>query len=167
MADEAARKVPTNAAGGIAVSDADLKAAFHFLDSKGKGKITMADLKQKLAPFYPDMPVKEYAFLMGDSKSLSLHDLKELLADNEITGFDPVAEAFKVYDPEGTGFADTDIMRQVFTGLGYTDLSDEDLDILVEAADKDGDGLVSLEDFRSMVYAAGSTDPAKGTAAGQ
>lgn len=102
-----------------------------------------------------------------DAPPCTVHDLKELLADNEITGFDPVAEAFKVYDPEGTGFADTDIMRQVFTGLGYTDLSDEDLDILVEAADKDGDGLVSLEDFRSMVYAAGSTDPAKGTAAGQ
>ena len=78
--------------------------------------------------------------------------------DNEITGFDPVAEAFKVYDPEGTGYADVDIMRQVFAGLGYADLSGEDLEILVEAADKDGDGLVSLEDFRSMLHAAKPPD---------
>ncbi len=78
-------------------------------------------------------------------------DLEALLEGNEITGFDPVLEAFKVYDPEGTGYADIDIMRQVFEGLGYTDLTGDDLEVLVEVADHDHDGLVSIHDFRAMV----------------
>jgi len=78
-------------------------------------------------------------------------DLEELLEGNEITGFDPVLEAFKVYDPEGTGYADIDIMRQVFEGLGYTDLTGDDLEVLVEVADHDKDGMVSIHDFRAMV----------------
>lgn len=32
---------------------------------------------------------------------LTFEDLKLLLIDNEVKNFDPVAEAFKVYDPEG------------------------------------------------------------------
>ena len=78
-------------------------------------------------------------------------DLEELLEGNEITGFDPVLEAFKVYDPEGTGFADIDIIRQVFEGLGYTDLTGDDLEVLVEVADHDRAGMVSIHDFRAMV----------------
>lgn len=44
--------------------------------------------------------------------------LRELLKDNEITNFDPLAEAFKAYDPQGTGFVDTDVLRNVFQNLG-------------------------------------------------
>jgi Ca2+-binding EF-hand superfamily protein len=84
-------------------------------------------------------------------RALPEEDLEQLLEGNEITGFDPVLEAFKVYDPEGTGYADVDIMRQVFEGLGYADLTGDDLEVLVEVADHDNDGLISLQDFRDMV----------------
>lgn len=40
---------------------------------------------------------------------LTLEDLKGLLLNNEVTNFDPVAEAFKVYDPTNTGFVDTTV----------------------------------------------------------
>jgi hypothetical protein len=42
------------------------------------------------------MPLKEYQFLMGGEASLTVDHLRDLLQDNEITGFDPIAEAFKV-----------------------------------------------------------------------
>lgn len=44
------------------------------------------------------MTPKEYKFLMNNRKELTIEDLNELLADNEVndTDFDPVAEAFKV-----------------------------------------------------------------------
>ena len=48
-------------------------------------------------------------FLMNNKPELTLNDLKELLLDNEVTNFDPVAEAFKVYDPDSTGFVDTKV----------------------------------------------------------
>ena len=38
------------------------------------------------------MPNKEYKFLMNDQSELTLDDLRELLLDNEVKNFDPVAE---------------------------------------------------------------------------
>ena len=40
--------------------------------------------------------MREYKFLMNNQSELSMNDLRNLLKDNEITNFDPVAEAFKV-----------------------------------------------------------------------
>lgn len=45
---------------------------------------------------------------------------------------------------------DAEILRGIFDNLGFGQMSDEDLAVLVEAADGDGDGRVSLEDFRGM-----------------
>ena len=39
---------------------------------------------------------------MNNQSELSLDDLRSLLENNEIKNFDPVAEAFKVYDPQET-----------------------------------------------------------------
>jgi Ca2+-binding EF-hand superfamily protein len=75
------------------------------------------------------------------------------LLDNEITNFDPVAEAFKVFDPRGEGGVDGDRLRAAFVSFGFGELSDEEFDILRRAADIDGDGNISLEDFRAMIEA--------------
>jgi Ca2+-binding EF-hand superfamily protein len=62
-----------------------------------------------------------------------------------------VKEAFKVYDPQGTGFVDHETLRSIFENLGYGEITDEDLAVLVETADADGDGRISLDDFRGML----------------
>ena len=96
------------------------------------------------------MPNKEFRFLMNNKSEMTLQDLKDLLIDNEVQNFDPIAEAFKVYDPHGTGFIDSEILRSIFQNLGFGDISDEDLGILIETGDMDKDGKISLEDFRKM-----------------
>lgn len=88
-------------------------------------------VQKRLGPFYKNMPLREFRFLMGDESELTLDSLRALLMDNEIADFDPVAEAFKVYDPEGTGYVDIDLMKKIFEKLGFEDLSDEDVEILV------------------------------------
>jgi Ca2+-binding EF-hand superfamily protein len=83
---------------------------------------------------------------------MTLDDLRELLMENEVTNFDPVAEAFKAYDPEGTGYVDLEVLRSIFANLGFGDITNEDLGILVEAADVDGDGKVrALTLFSSVI----------------
>ena len=77
--------------------------------------------------------------------------LRALLANNELGNYDPVKEAFKVYDPQGTGFVDHETLRSIFENLGYGEITDEDLAVLVETADADGDGKISLDDFRGML----------------
>lgn len=81
------------------ISEEEIKSAFSFLDMDKTGQVTLANLKKRLGVFFPDMTPKEYKFLMNNRKELTIEDLNELLADNEISdiSFDPVAEAFKVY----------------------------------------------------------------------
>ena len=97
------------------------------------------------------MPLREYKFLMNNQSELSLDDLRSLLENNEIKNFDPVAEAFKVYDPQETGFVDTSVLKGIFEKLGFGTITKEDIQILVDTADIDKDGKISLEDFRNMI----------------
>ena len=62
-----------------------------------------------------------------------------------------MAEAFKVYDPEGTGFVDTTVLKAIFENLGFGEISEDDLAVLTETGDVDGDGRISLMDFRKML----------------
>lgn len=55
---------------------------------------------------------------------------------------------------------DTEILRGIFSNLGFGEMSDADLEILVDAADGDGDGKVSLADFRGMCDSAGKREAA-------
>ena len=108
-------------------------------------------MQRRLKPFFKEMPVAEYKFLLGDNGSITLDDLKALLEDNELAGMDPVAEAFKVFDPSGCGYVDMDVLADLFRQIGFEELSRDDLRVLLEAADVDKDGKISLQDFRSMV----------------
>ena len=60
----------------------------------------MTNLRKRLGVFFPDMTSKEYRFLMGNRKEITLEDMNEFLQDTEFTDpeFDPVLEAFKTYD---------------------------------------------------------------------
>ncbi|CAM9374433.1 unnamed protein product, partial [Chrysoparadoxa australica] len=150
--------VPRNAHGGVLVTEEELKAAFEFFDVEGRGKITTSMLRKRLGAFYKNMTGSEYRFLMNNQPELTLQDLKDLLLENEVKDFDPVAEAFKAYDPDGTGFVNPDILSNIFTTLGFGELSEEDMEILIEAADVDGDGKISLEDYRHMTSMSKRTD---------
>ena len=95
------------------------------------------------------MNPKECKLLIPDL--ITKEGLRELLADNELGQYDPIKEAFKVYDPHNTGYVDSETLRRIFQDLGYGTIDDDDLLILVETADADRDGKISLEDFRSML----------------
>merc|ERR1712166_1335486 len=148
---------------GIPVDLDEIKAAFDFFDVHKKGKLNAQDLKQRCSIFYKSMTPKDYKLLVGESGDhlqdrlphgaageITLKQLQRLLVQNELEEYDPVKEAFKVYDPNNTGFADPEILRNIFKQLDYGDITDEDLQVLIQAADVDGDGRISLEDFRGM-----------------
>ncbi len=84
-----------------------------------------------MGAFYTNLPIKEYKFLMNGETELTYDDLYDLLKNNEVSNFDPVAEAFAVYDPLGTGFADNNVLKDVFKNLGFGELSDADVKVLV------------------------------------
>jgi Ca2+-binding EF-hand superfamily protein len=75
-----------------------------------------------------------HRFLMNNKRELSLGDLSELLTDNDITGFDPVLEAFKAYDTEGDGFIPEAKLREIFATFGLGEISSTELEILTRVS---------------------------------
>jgi hypothetical protein len=55
---------------------------------------------------------------------------------------------------QDTGFIDLEVFREILANLGFGDITEQDVQTLVEAADADGDGRVSLADFRKMLPSA-------------
>lgn len=162
--------VKRNSRGGVYVNPSELHQAFEFFDMDGKGFITLADLKKRLGVFYQNLSLREYKFLMNNRQELTEADLLQLLQNNELTNYDPVAEAFKIYDPNDTGFIDLDVFREILSNLGFGEITNADIQTLIDTADMDGDGKVSLADFRRMLPSnpagGGATTGAAGAAAG-
>lgn len=148
--------IPKNEHGGVYVAEAEIQAAFDILDADKNGFITLNNLRKRLGVFFPDMTPKEYRFLMNNQKEMTFDDLHELLASNTIENFDPVAEAFKLYDPDNTGFIQPKKLKEIFEVYGLGDVPDDDVEILGKAADVDGDGKISLADFRLMLEGEGA-----------
>ncbi|OMJ91523.1 hypothetical protein SteCoe_5893 [Stentor coeruleus] len=140
-----------NPQGGIYVHEKDIETLFRFIDSNNYGRITMQDLKKKVSLFAKEMTNRDFKFLMAGKNDISIKELYDILKYNELEDFDPIAEAFKFYDPEGTGFVDMNRLKEIFSLLGYEELTSGDLQILVECADADLDGKISLEDFRKLI----------------
>lgn len=138
------------------ITPEEVQAAFEFLDADREGKISMSQLKKRLQVFFPNMTTKEYRcdlivydhssffyvlpcgptcafrFLMNNKREISVNDIIELLHDNDITGFDPVTEAFRAYDTEGEGFIPQDRLRGIFASLGLGELSSTEIELLMK-----------------------------------
>lgn len=123
-------RIKKNAVGGILVTPEEIKSAFDFLDVDKSGKVSIVNLKSRLQVFYPDLTAKELRFLMNDKKDIAIDDLMEILHDNDVSNFDPVAEAFKAYDNTGCGQITSDRLKDVFNNFGFGELSDEELELL-------------------------------------
>jgi len=144
-------KVKKNSKGGVYVSREDISSAFDILDADKTGSIHFPTLKKRLGVFFPEMTAREFRFLMNNKKEITLDDLIELIEDNDIQNYDPVAEAFKAYDPHSQGHIDFEKMKDIFRSYDLGELVDDELDLLKRAADIDNDGLITLQDFRALL----------------
>lgn len=150
VTDEDLKATENFTKGPIRVDADELNAAFAFFDTAGKGRLTPKDLYQKLSAFYPGVSAKEVKALITEPV-FTKEVLRKLMEGNQLAGFDPVRHSFAAFDPDNTGFVDPATLRAIFERLGYGEITDDDMAILVETADVDGDGRISLEDFRAML----------------
>ena len=61
-------------------------------------------------------------------------------------------EAFRVFDKDGNGFISPSELRYVMTKMGQ-ELTDEEVDQMIQEADMDGDGQVNYREFVKMMTA--------------
>jgi len=104
------------------------------------------------------MPVKSRKKLLESSYDflpkktfLTESDLQQIIAGNELKGFDPFEEAFKYLD-DGTGHVDERILVTMLQDLGFGEISAKDMQYLISISDVDGDGAIGFHDFVSMVH---------------
>ena len=133
-------------------------------------KVTKKELRAYLdafpQPIVPDQPVgknappkedpekarkNEVNFLMNGKNELEAQELYDLLATTQIEDFDAVEEAFKLLDVNNTGHLTVDTFKNIFEKLKLGTIASSDVDIFKEVADFDGDGVISLEDFRKIL----------------
>jgi calmodulin len=155
------REIPRNSSGGILVTDDELERAFHFFDIEKTGQITSSNLRERLNAFAGTINAKEIRFLLNGKPHLTMHDLREQLHDNEVKTFDPYIEAFHWFDPQDNGYMDLSIVKRAFRKLGFGDINEEEIIVLLETADLDRDGKISLADFQSMLITAKPYAPSK------
>jgi len=132
---------------------ADIKEAFDLFDPDGTGKIatkelkvafralgfepTKEELKKLIADYDPDglgkLSYEEFLLLM--TVKMAEKDSKEDLI-----------RAFRLFDDDDTGKISFKNLKRVAIELGE-DLTDEEIQEMIDEADKDGDGEISQEEF--------------------
>ena len=60
-------------------------------------------------------------------------------------------EAFQAFDKAGNGFIMIDDMKQVLTSMGTDRLTEEEADMMLKIADKDGDGVLEYDEIIAVL----------------
>lgn len=61
-------------------------------------------------------------------------------------------EAFRIYDRDGQGFITTDVLKEILREID-SELTEDDLDNIIEEVDEDGSGTLDFDEFQGMMIA--------------
>jgi centrin-3 len=125
---------------------AEIREAFDLFDSNKTGCVDYRELKVSMRALGFDVKKAEVMELMkkydrNETGSIQWEDYFEILSEKYLNR-DPIEEiikAFKLFDDEGTGKITLKNLRRVARELGEN-LSDEELQAMIDEFDKDQDG---------------------------
>lgn len=132
--------------------------AFCLFDKDGNGEIDKNELGTVLRGLGQNPTNAELedmikdADLTGDSL-INFNEFIIQMIKKERHTVDPneeLIEAFKVFDKDGNGFITAEELRNVMKNLGEQ-MSDEDCQEMLDAADIDGDNKISYKEFVEMM----------------
>lgn len=132
---------------------AEFKEAFQIFDKDGDGSITTKELgtvMRSLGQNPSDEEVRKMIDEVDEDKSGTI-DFKEFLGlmakkMRENDSEDELIEAFKVFDRDGNGKISAHELRYVILSSGE-DLTEQDIQEMVQEADIDGDGFIDYQEF--------------------
>nr|XP_043626831.1 calmodulin-like [Erigeron canadensis] len=143
-----------------------LKQVFKFFDIDGDGKISQVELTHVLLTFGQDetkatieaqgilkevdfngdgfIDLDEFMTIMDDPKPV----FASLKGNN---GDDDLRNAFMVFDSDKNGLISAKELQRVLSSLGCTNSKLGQCRKMIKGVDKDGDGFVDFEEFKSMM----------------
>lgn len=132
---------------------ADIKEAFDLFDPDGTGKIATKELKVAFRALGFEPTKEELRKLTADIDpdglgKLSYEEFLHLMTVkmSEKDSKEDVLRAFRLFDDDDTGKISFQNLKRVAIELGE-DLTDEEIQEMIDEADKDGDGEISQEEF--------------------
>lgn len=139
---------------------AEFYEAFRAFDKNGDGSISVRDLGTAMMalgqnPTHAELREVTHAYADPESNGEELIDFPDFLSlvakkVKETDSHDELREAFKAFDKNGDDIIDAKELKQAMLNLGE-DLTDADINEMIRAADKDGDGQVHYEEFVNMM----------------
>uniref|UniRef100_A0A1D1YYZ7 Putative calcium-binding protein CML10 n=1 Tax=Anthurium amnicola TaxID=1678845 RepID=A0A1D1YYZ7_9ARAE len=138
-----------------------LKHVFRAIDADGDGKISPLELGEVLLSLGHEAATAaaeaEGMVREVDRDGDGLIDLEEFMGvvDGARPGDegeeDDLVAAFRLFDADGNGFISAEELRRVMVGLGHRDCTLHDCSRMIGGVDRNGDGLVDLHEFLSMM----------------
>eukprot|EP00977_Amphora_coffeiformis_P007269 scaffold1581_cov169-Amphora_coffeaeformis.AAC.5 len=137
----------------------EFREAFAMFDIDGGGTIEAGELKHVMT---------ELGNKPTDEEIQDMINLVDVNGDNEIdfdefivlmrlrmgdSGEDAeqnLRDVFDIFDADGSGYIDRDEMRVLMKKLAQ-DLTEEEITLIMDEVDQDGDNQISFEEFRTLV----------------
>lgn len=131
----------------------EIKEAFDLFDTDGSGSIDAKELKVAMRALGFEPKKEEIQKMINDvdtdgSGQIEWDEFLKMMTQ-KILNRDPMEEirkAFKLFDDDNTGKISFKNLKRVAKELGEK-ISDEELQEMIDEADRDGDGEVSEEEF--------------------
>lgn len=137
-----------------------LRKAFESFDSQKTGSIsteTVAEILRLMGQPFNRETLEEMIEEVDEDKSGRLEfeefiilAAKFIVEDDEEALQKELKEAFRLYDKEGNGFIPTSCLKEILRELD-DQLSNADLDGMIQEIDSDGSGTVDFDEFMEMM----------------
>ncbi|XP_012507565.1 PREDICTED: centrin-1 [Propithecus coquereli] len=131
----------------------EVREAFDLFDSDGSGTIDVKELKVAMRALGFEPRKEEMKKMIADvdkegTGKISFNDFLAVMTQKmaEKDTKEEILKAFKLFDDDETGKISFKNLKRVANELGEH-LTDEELQEMIDEADRDGDGEVSEEEF--------------------
>ncbi|KAI8820521.1 centrin-1 [Fimicolochytrium jonesii] len=131
----------------------EIREAFDLFDTDGSGTIDTKELKVAMRALGFEPKKEELKRMIGEvdrtgSGVIDFNDFLGLMSVkmSEKDTREEIIKAFRLFDDDGTGRISFKNLRRVAKELGES-LTDEELQEMIDEADRDGDGEINQEEF--------------------
>jgi len=131
----------------------EFKEAFNMIDQDRDGFISNDDLKDMLASLGQVMGDSEIDAMIKEAPGAINFTMFLTLFGEKLNGTDPedvISNAFKCFDPSGTGFIGENVMRELLMSMGER-LTEEECDEMFNEANVDKKGNFNYPDFVRLI----------------
>lgn len=131
----------------------EIREAFDLFDTDGSGSIDIKELKVAMRALGFEPKKEEIKKMIADidkegSGTIDFEDFLAMMTQkmSEKDSKEEILKAFRLFDDDGTGKISFKNLKRVAKELGEN-LTDEELQEMIDEADRDGDGEVSEQEF--------------------